>query len=106
MAGHLLKPAHRVASICELGPESRYQSVGSSISLVLLNPAFGIDEEPRIQTEIGLDKRHDGVDVLKRLVGSSCPLKRGGFEISDTGISGIRAGRHNRRDEVHEEAET
>jgi len=32
---------------------------------------------------------------------------RGGFGISDTGISGIRAGRHcNRRDEVHEEAET
>ena len=31
---------------------------------------------------------------------------RGGFGISDTGISGTCAGRHNRRNEVHEEAET
>lgn len=34
------------------------------------------------------------------------PGDRGGFGISDTGISGSCAGRHNRRDEIHEEAET
>jgi hypothetical protein len=34
-------------------------------------------------------------------------LLTGGFGISDAGISGLDAGRHsNRRDEVHEEAET
>ena len=33
-------------------------------------------------------------------------VNRGGFGISDRGISGFRAGRRNRRDEIYEEAET
>src|ERR1700720_3836741 len=77
MAGCLPQPILWVARLCERRAKFGHESVCSSVSLVLANPALGINEKPRIQAEIGLDKRDDRIDFFKRFANGMRPQQRG-----------------------------
>jgi hypothetical protein len=77
MAGCLLQPILRIASLCKRIAKFRHKSVCSSVSLVLANPALGINEEPRIQAEIGLNEWNDRIDFFKRSATGLRPQHRG-----------------------------